>query len=91
MFGRMRKMTKTKATARPSIDTCGWDPGRDPWRALCLKGDGVEDGLSGCETVFACLDYDDNGSNFEDDTDTDFAGGRSRYNHSWVSITLVLE
>jgi hypothetical protein len=37
----------------------------------------VEDGLSECETVFACLDYDDDGSNFEADTDTDFAGGRS--------------
>jgi hypothetical protein len=66
-----------EAPARPSIDTCGWDPGRDPWRALCPNGDGVEDGLSECETVFACLDYDDDGSNFEADTDTDFAGGRS--------------
>ena len=64
-------------TARPSIDTCGWDPGRDPGRALCLNGDGVEDGLSEYETDFACLDYDVDGSNFEDDTYTDFAGGRS--------------
>jgi hypothetical protein len=29
------------------------------------------------ETVFVCLDYYDDGSNFEDDSDTDFAGGRS--------------
>jgi hypothetical protein len=38
----------------------------------------VEDGLSECETVFvACLDYGCDGSNFDDDTDIDFSGGRS--------------
>jgi hypothetical protein len=26
-----------------AFDTCGRDPGRDPWLALCLNGDGVED------------------------------------------------
>jgi len=57
-----------------AFDTCGWDPGRDPWRAPCHHWDGVEDGLSECETVFACLDYDGDGSNFEVDTDTAFAG-----------------
>jgi hypothetical protein len=48
-----------EATARPSIDTCGWDPGKDE----------AEDGLSDCETVFACPNYDDDGSTFDDDID----------------------
>ncbi len=50
---------------RPSIDTCGWDPGKDE----------VEAGLSECETVFACPDYDDDGSTFE--VDIDVAGESS--------------
>jgi hypothetical protein len=37
-----------KALDRPSIDTSGWDPGKDD----------AEAGLSACETVFACPDYD---------------------------------
>jgi hypothetical protein len=49
---------RCKHMAVDAFDTCGWDPGRDPWPALCLNGDGVEDGVSECETVFACLDYD---------------------------------
>jgi hypothetical protein len=44
---------------RPLMDTCGWDPGKD-------EG---EDGPSDCETVFACPDYDDDGSAFDDDID----------------------
>jgi hypothetical protein len=48
-----------EAPARPSIDTCGWDPGKDE----------AEDGLSDCETVFACPDYDDDWSTFDDDID----------------------
>ena len=43
-----------EATDRPLIDTSGWDPGKDE----------AEDGLSDCETVFACPDYDDDGSTF---------------------------
>ena len=39
-------------------DTWSWEPGRDPRQALCHHGDAVEDGLSECETVFACLDCD---------------------------------
>jgi hypothetical protein len=31
--------------------------------------DAVEDGLSDCETVFACPGYDDDGSTFDDDID----------------------
>ena len=50
---------KGEAPARLSIDNCGWDPGKDE----------VEDGLSDCETVFACPDYDDDGSTFDDDID----------------------
>jgi len=45
-----------KAPARLSIDNCGWDPGKDE----------VEDRLSDCETVFACPDYDDDWSTFDD-------------------------
>jgi hypothetical protein len=48
-----------EATARPSIDTCSLDPGKDE----------AEDGLSHCKTVFACPDYDDDGSTFDDDID----------------------
>jgi hypothetical protein len=48
-----------EATARPSIDTCGWDPRKDE----------AEDGLSDRETVFACTDYDDDGRTFDDDID----------------------
>jgi len=48
-----------EAPARLSIDNCGWDPGKDE----------AEDGLSDCETVFACPDYDDDGSTFDDDID----------------------
>ncbi len=33
-----------KALDRPSIDTCGWDPGKDD----------AEASLSDCETAFAC-------------------------------------
>ena len=47
---------KGEAPARLSIDNCGWDPGKDE----------VEDGLSDCETVFACPDYDDDWSTFDD-------------------------
>jgi hypothetical protein len=47
---------KGEAPARLSIDNCGWDPGKDE----------VEDGLSDCETVFACPDYDDDWSIFDD-------------------------
>ena len=47
---------KGEAPARLSIDNCGWDPGKDE----------VEDGLSECETVFACPDYDDDWSTFDD-------------------------
>lgn len=48
-----------------------------PGRALsdlCHHGDEVDDGLSECETFsVACLDYDGNGHNFDDDTcDIDF-------------------
>jgi hypothetical protein len=59
------------------FDTCSWDPGRGPRRALYHHVDHVEDGLSKCETVSACLDYDGNGNHFDVDTDIDFAGGRS--------------
>jgi hypothetical protein len=47
------------ALDRPSIDTCGWDPGKDEATV----------GLSACETVFACPAYDDDGSTFADDFD----------------------
>jgi hypothetical protein len=47
------------APARPSIDTCGWDPGKDEATV----------GLSACETVFACPAYNDDGSKFADDFD----------------------
>jgi hypothetical protein len=57
----------------PPDDTCGWDPGRGSRRALYHHGEHVEDGLSGCETVFACLDYDSNGNHFDVGTDMDFA------------------
>jgi hypothetical protein len=61
-----------------AFDTCGWDPGRDPWRALCHHEDEPEDGLSDCKTVFACPDSDGDGSHFgDDDTDIDFAGESS--------------
>ena len=63
--------------AGDDFDPCGWDSGRGPRRALYHHGDHVEDGLSECETVFACLDYDGNGNHFDVDTDIDFAGGRS--------------
>jgi hypothetical protein len=49
------------------VETRGWEPGRDPWRSLCDHDDDVEDGLSECETVFACPDYDGDGSTFDDD------------------------
>ena len=55
---------KGEAPARLSIDNCAWDPGKDE----------VEDGLSDCETVFACPDYDGDGSTFDD---IDLAGDRS--------------
>ncbi len=42
------KHTHDDALDRPSIDTCGWDSGKDD----------AEAGLSYCETVFACPDYD---------------------------------
>ena len=48
-----------EATDRPLIDTSGWDPGKDE----------AEDELSDCETVFACPDYDDDGSTFDDNID----------------------
>jgi hypothetical protein len=32
----------------------------------------VEDGLSECETILACLDYDGNGHNFDDGIGIDF-------------------
>jgi hypothetical protein len=60
-----------------AFDTCGWDPGRDPWRALCHHEDEPEDGLSDCETVFACPDSGGDGSHFDDDTDIDFVGESS--------------
>ena len=41
------------------IDTCGWDPNKDE----------VEEALFDCETVFACPDYNDDGSTFDDDID----------------------
>ena len=51
------KVQASKAhTNTPSSDNCGWDPGKDE----------VEDGLSDCETVFACPDYDDDWSTFDD-------------------------
>jgi hypothetical protein len=55
-----------EAPAHALIDTCGWNPGKDE----------VEDGLSDCESVFACPDYDDDGSTFDDDLDV--AGESSR-------------
>jgi hypothetical protein len=60
-----------------AFDTCGWDPGLDHWRALCHHKDEPEDGLSDCETVFACPDSDGDGSHFGDDTDIDFASESS--------------
>ena len=56
MLGRMRTMT---TPARPSIDTCGWDLGKDEATV----------GLSVCETVFACPAYNVDGSTFADDFD----------------------
>ena len=57
---RVRKHENNdEATARPSIDTCGWDPGKDE----------AEDGPSDCETVFVCPDYAGDGSTFDDDID----------------------
>jgi hypothetical protein len=47
------------APARPSIDTCGWAPGKDEATV----------GLSACETVFAFPAYNDDGSIFSDDFD----------------------
>jgi hypothetical protein len=47
------------ALDRPSIDTCGWDPGKDD----------AEASLSDCETVFACPAYNVDGSTFADDFD----------------------
>ena len=65
-------------SAKPMVvdafDTCGWDPGWDLWQPLCHHEDEVEDGLSDCETVFACPDYDGDGSTFDD---IDLAGDRS--------------
>jgi hypothetical protein len=46
----------SNSTPRDDFDTCGWDPGRGPRRAVCHHGDDVENGLSECETVLACLD-----------------------------------
>jgi hypothetical protein len=54
------------ALDRPSIDTCGWDPGTDD----------AEASLSDCETVFACPAYNVHGSTFADDFDV--AGERAR-------------
>jgi hypothetical protein len=42
------------ALDHPSIDTCGWDPGKDD----------AEASLSDCETVFACPSYNVNWSTF---------------------------
>jgi hypothetical protein len=47
------------ALDRPSIDTCGWDPGKDEATV----------GLSACETVSACPAYNDDGSTFAHDFD----------------------
>ncbi len=57
-----------------AFDTSGRDLLRAP--SLCHHGE-VEDELSECKTVFACLDYDGDGSTFkvEDDTNTAFAWG----------------
>jgi hypothetical protein len=38
-----------------AFDTCVWDPGGDPWRALCHHEDEAEDGLSDCETAAPSL------------------------------------
>ena len=54
----------------PSTPAAGWDP----WRSLCHLEDDAEDGLSDCQTVFACPDYDGDGSHFDDDADIDIAG-----------------
>jgi hypothetical protein len=73
------------------FDTCGWDPARDPWRALCHLEDEPEDGLSDCKTVFACPDSNGDGSHFDDDTYIYFAGESSRLMHSLAStFTLLL-
>jgi hypothetical protein len=58
-------------------------------RAPCHHGDDVEDRLSKCETIFACLEYDvgvvvkvthvkydSDWSNFDDNTDIDLTVGR---------------
>ena len=47
------------ALDRPSIDTCGWDPGKDD----------AEASLSDCETAFACPAYNVDGSTFAEDFD----------------------
>jgi hypothetical protein len=62
-----------------AFDTCGWDPGRGPWRALCHHGDEVEDGLSEIETVFAMPHTTATGvtSMTTPGADIDFAGGKT--------------
>ena len=49
-------------------DTWDWEHGWDPWRALSFHDDDVEDGLSECATVFACLDCACNGHHLDVDT-----------------------
>ncbi len=56
-----------------AFDTFGRDLLRAP--SLCHHGE-VEDELSECKTVFACLDGDGSTFKVEDDTNTAFAGGR---------------
>jgi hypothetical protein len=64
------------ALDRPSIDTCGWDPGKD----------GAEASLSDCETVFACPAYNVDGSTFADDFDV---AGRLRHSRGNGSTTTT--
>ncbi len=58
----------------------------DLWQPVCHHEDEVEDGLSDIETVFACPDYDGNGSTFDD---TDLTGASSGQIPSLVSTTIV--
>ena len=49
--------------------------------------DAVEDGLSDCETVFACPGYDDDGSTFDDDIDV---AGESSETCPFIWPTMIM-
>ena len=72
-----------------AFDTCGWDRA-GPLASSVSSRDEVEDGLcfSDCETVFACPDYDGDGSHFDDDTDIDFATPAGAAGRSIVKLVL---